>query len=126
MIAIDTSSYIAYFAGDISSDTELVDFGFENRTVVMLPPVLAELLSDPALPTQIEKELLNLPMLPLKEGFWLRVAKMRKLLIHKRKKAGLADSLIAQMCLDHNLKLITRDLDFKSFKSFCGLDVYIG
>lgn len=30
-----------------------------------------------------------------------------------RKKARLADTLIAQLCLDHQLPLITRDSDFK-------------
>ena len=36
-------------------------------------------------------------------------------------KAGLADSLIAQSCLDHDLALITRDRDFRHFARHAGL-----
>jgi predicted nucleic acid-binding protein len=36
-------------------------------------------------------------------------------------KAKLADTLIAQLCIDHEVPLITRDRDFSHFQKFCGL-----
>ena len=34
-----------------------------------------------------------------------------------------ADTLIAQTCLDHGVPLVTRDWDFSSFQKFAGLRV---
>jgi predicted nucleic acid-binding protein len=36
--------------------------------------------------------------------------------------ARLADALIAQLCLDHGVHLITRDRDFRAFAEAAGLD----
>jgi predicted nucleic acid-binding protein len=39
----------------------------------------------------------------------------------KRLKAKVADTLIAQSCIDHDVALITRDGDFRHFAKHCGL-----
>jgi predicted nucleic acid-binding protein len=39
----------------------------------------------------------------------------------KELKAKLAVTLIAQLCIDHEMPLITRDRDFSHFQNFCGL-----
>jgi predicted nucleic acid-binding protein len=39
----------------------------------------------------------------------------------KELKAKLADTLIAQLCIDHEVPLITRDRDISHFQKFCGL-----
>jgi predicted nucleic acid-binding protein len=80
----------------------------ENQCLVMSPVVLAELLSDQA-------------FLELKPLFWMRAGKMRAKLRAKELKTKLADALIAQLRIDHEVPLITRDRDFSHLQKFCGL-----
>ena len=47
MIAADTSTWIAYLEGGWGKDVELLDKALADRQVLMVPVVLAELLSDP-------------------------------------------------------------------------------
>ncbi|MBV9778350.1 MAG: hypothetical protein JOY62_00130 [Acidobacteriaceae bacterium] len=47
MIAADTSTWIAFFEGQTGKDVELLDRSLQDRQVLMVPPVLTELLSDP-------------------------------------------------------------------------------
>ena len=49
MIAADTSTWIAFLQGDAGKDVERLDQSLESRQVLMVPPVLTELLSDPKL-----------------------------------------------------------------------------
>jgi predicted nucleic acid-binding protein len=98
-----------------------MDMCLENQSLVMSPVVLAELLSDQAFQPEHEKYLLQLPSLELKPLFWMRAGKMRAKLRAKELKAKLADTLIAQLCIDHEVPLITRDRDFSHFQKFCGL-----
>ena len=87
----------------------------------MAPVVLAELLSDPVLPAQDEHDLLLIYLLDLTPGFWYRAGKLRADLIHRRCRPRLADTLIAQICLDHNVPFLTRDRDFRPFEKHAGL-----
>jgi hypothetical protein len=52
MIAADTSTWIAFFQGDAGKDVELLDQNLESRQVLMAPPVLTELLSDPKITSE--------------------------------------------------------------------------
>jgi predicted nucleic acid-binding protein len=45
------------------------------------------------------------------------------LLIQHQCRPKIADTLIAQSCLDHDVPLITRDVDFKAFQKFAGLQL---
>jgi predicted nucleic acid-binding protein len=121
MIALDTSSLIAYFSGDPGDDVNAVEVALEEKTAVLPPPVLTELLSDPKLPNTLRHLLKQLPILALSEGFWERAGRLRAHVLSLRKKARLADTLIAQLCLDHQLPLVTRDSDFKNFTRVAGL-----
>jgi hypothetical protein len=47
MIAADTSTWIAFFEGEAGNDVEVLDQSLQTRQVLMVPPVLTELLSDP-------------------------------------------------------------------------------
>lgn len=49
MIAADTSTWVAFLEGGAGEDTQLLDKALEDRQVVMVPVVLAELLSNPKL-----------------------------------------------------------------------------
>lgn len=123
MIAVDTSSFIAYFADDTGDDVDAVDQALADQQVVLPPPVLSELLSTPKLPHSLAATLKELPLLTLKEGFWERVGALRARLIGKSLKARLADALIAQSCIDHHVRLITRDKDFRHFVEYAGLKI---
>ena len=124
MIALDTSSLIAYFAGEKGADVEAVDLSLAEKQAVFPPVVLTELLSDPILPLEIRGEIMQIPVLSLEEGYWEKTGLLRAKVIKKGLKAKLADALIAQNCIDHKVCLITRDHDFRHFEPL-GLHVNI-
>ncbi len=89
-----------------------------------LPPVvLTELLSDPKLPKRVADILERLPMLEPKPGFWVRAGALRAKAIARKRKARLADTLIAQSCIDAGVNLVTRDSDFRNFTGTDGLGI---
>ena len=65
MIAIDTNSLIAYLSGGPGADTDVVDAALADKTAVLPPVVLSELLSDPRLQSDVARALLGLPLLGL-------------------------------------------------------------
>ena len=83
--------------------------------------VVTELFSDPKLPRAVASLLTELPVLEPEPGFWQRAGLLRAKLIAHRHRARLADALIAQSCLDHGVRLITRDEDFRPFARVGGL-----
>jgi hypothetical protein len=122
MIAVDTSSWIAFFAGERGADVEALVLAMSSEQARMPPAALSELLSDPKLPSAIADELKRVPLLPVVEGYWERAGLLRAALLSTRRKAHLADALIAQSCLDHAVPLLTRDADFRHFRPF-GLEL---
>ena len=88
-------------------------------------PVLTELLSDPGIDPSLVEDLLELPLLEPGPDFWERAGRLRATVLARKRKARLADALIAQLCLDRGVKLITRDRDFRAFAEAAGLDLAI-
>ena len=125
MIAADTSTWIAFLQGDAGRDVEKLDQSLANRQVLMAPPVLTELLSDPKLTSAIAKTLSELPLLEIQPGFWNRAGALRATVLAKRRKARLGDSLIAQSCLDAGIPLLTRDRDFRAFAEAASLAILL-
>ena len=125
MIAVDTSTWIAYLQGDRGRDTELLDRALQDRQVLMVPVVLTELLSDPKLSSELSQTLSELPLIDLTPGYWQRAGELRAKVLARRRKARLGDALIAQTCLDRGIALLTRDRDFKAFTAAAGLDLVI-
>ena len=115
MIAADTSTWISFFEGEQGDDVLALARALRSRQVVMPPPVLTELLSDPELSASVAQTLLELPLVALKDGFWNRAGRLRAKVLAKKRKARLGDALIAQCCMDADIALITRDADFKAF-----------
>jgi predicted nucleic acid-binding protein len=115
MIAADTSTWIAFLAGQVGWDVEVLDKALRDRQIVMLPAVLAELLSDPKLTSDVEEQLCDVPLVPITEGYWRRAGKCRATLLAKGRRARLGDALIAQGCIDGGVLLVTRDRDFRAF-----------
>ena len=125
MIAADTSTWIAFLQGDAGRDVEILDQSLGNRQVLMAPPVLTELLSDPKLTSAVAKTLSELPLIEIQPGFWNRAGALRATVLAKRRKARLGDSLIAQSCLDAGIPLLTRDRDFRAFAEAASLAILL-
>jgi predicted nucleic acid-binding protein len=125
VIAADTSTWIAFFQGAAGRDVELLDRALGDRQVLMPPPVLTELFSDPKLPSDVRATLSELPLLQIADGFWGRAGELRATVLRGRRKARLGDALIAQACLDNGVPLVTRDRDFRAFADAAGLDLVV-
>lgn len=121
MIAVDTSTWIAYLEGVPGRDADLLEQALRDRQVVMIPAVLTELLSDPKLPASVSESLLQVPLAEIRQGHWQRAGELRAKVLAKRRKARLGDALIAQSCIDNALPLLTRDRDFRAFADTVGL-----
>jgi predicted nucleic acid-binding protein len=120
MIAADTSSLVAYFNGRPGADAERLAAALAAGDLVLPPAVLTEILSDPN-STAVDEQIPQLPMLDIHDGYWIRAGHARRVVLSKGFKARVADALIAQSCIDHDVPLITRDRDFRHFVAHCGL-----
>jgi predicted nucleic acid-binding protein len=125
MICSDTSSMVALLAGEPGSDVEEVARAFRQNNLVLAPMSVAELLSDASLPPSVEAAILRIPSLEITLGYWERAGKLRALLMRRKFRPKIADTLIAQSCLDHQVALITRDRDFAVFQKNAGLRVLL-
>ena len=124
MIAVDTSSWIAFFAGERGADVDAIDEALSRSSVALPPVVLTELLSDSRAARTIGSALLRLPLLSVQEGYWQRAGLLRASILGHKLKARLADVLIAQSCIDASLPLLTRDSDFRHFARWAGLELF--
>jgi predicted nucleic acid-binding protein len=125
MIAADTSTWVAFLAGETGEDALMLDKALEDRQVVMVPVVLTELLSEPQLPCEIATRLTSMPQIEIAPGFWQRAGELRARILAKNRRARLADALIAQICVDRDIPLLTRDRDFRTFARAAGLDLVL-
>ena len=121
MIAVDTSSMIAFLQGDPGDDIDVIQSALDHQQLALPPVVLTELLSDPAITRPVRTLLAGLPILDIEPGYWERAGVLRASVLKQRKKARVADSLIAQSCLDQVSPLVTRDRDFRHFAKAAGL-----
>jgi len=121
MICADTSSVVALLKGELGRDVAVVRNALIDGTLVLAPASVAELLSDPGIAPPIEESVLDIPVLEVTPGYWERVGRLRARLMRHRFRPKLADSLIAQSCLDHHVLLVTRDRDFSPFQKLAGL-----
>jgi hypothetical protein len=121
MICADTSSLVAYIKGESGSDVDLVDRALADRSLLLAPVSITELLSDPLVTPTLEKFVLGIEQLEITLGYWERAGKLGAKLLRHRLRPKIADTLIAQSCLDHQVPLITRDQDFSAFQELAGL-----
>lgn len=115
MISIDTSALQQYLAGFPGAHSGVVARAIAEHEATISPIVLAEALSKPDLAPRAEEIILSLPVLPIHDGYWSRTGFLRASILRAKLKANLADSLIAQACIDNDLPLITYDDDFRNF-----------
>jgi predicted nucleic acid-binding protein len=121
LLCADTSSWIAFLAGEAGKDVEIIEQALGSQGLVMAPPVLTELLSDPRLPERYRLAFGAVALLEIQNGFWSRSGALRASLIRRGHRPKLADTLIAQICIDHSVPLLTRDRDFAPFARDAGL-----
>ena len=121
MVAIDSSTLIAYFQGDDGRDVELFERALQSADLALPPVVVTEVLSDPWLQPEFVKLIQAIPIVDVRSGFWQRAAATRARILSRRLRARLADTLIAQFCIDHEMPLVTRDRDFRHFARFADL-----
>jgi hypothetical protein len=91
----------------------------------MAPVVLAELLSDPKLPSQVADVLAGLPLIEITAGYWQRAGMLRARVLARGRRARLGDALIAQSCIDEDVRLLTRDHDFRALETAAGIVLLI-
>jgi len=115
LIAADSSSLRRYFDGKLGFDVNAVTRAIDQNDLIVTPVVIAELLSDPALPARYAVKIYELRELELRAGYWYRSGELRANTLREGHKAKLADVLIAQSCIDHKIALITNDADFRHF-----------
>ncbi|HUB84160.1 MAG TPA: PIN domain-containing protein [Rhizomicrobium sp.] len=120
-IATDTSALVAYLQNEAGADMDLLDAAALSGQLRIPPVVITEILSDGMSRKTLSDLLTEILPLPLMDGYWERAGSTRGLLRQKGLKANIADTLIAQSCIDHDIALITRDNDFRHFAKHCGL-----
>jgi predicted nucleic acid-binding protein len=125
MIAVDTSTWVAFLEGAPGDDADLLDKALQDRQVVMVPAVLTELLSDPKRPENVAKTLSEVPLIEIGSGYWQRAGVLRAKALATGRKARLGDALIAQSCIDGGVPLLTRDKDFRAFADAVGLNLLV-
>jgi predicted nucleic acid-binding protein len=125
VIALDSSALIAYLQGEDIPAAEMVDVALSERQACLPPVVLTEILSDPRLPATVAGLVAALPVLAVSEGYWQRAGALRARVLAARRRARLADTLIAQSCIDHDVGLVTSDRDFRHFATLGGLHLIV-
>jgi predicted nucleic acid-binding protein len=115
VIAIDSSSVQRTFAGEDGVDTRAVKIALARREAVLSPTVLTEVFTYSGLSESDATTLLTIPLLEILDGYWVRAGLLRREVRTRGLRANLADVLIAQSCIDHDIPLITYDRDFRHF-----------
>ena len=121
MIGVDTSTIVAFLAGESGPDTDLLATALARDEAAIPAPVVTEALSNPRTREAVRTMMSDLPRLPLDDGAWERAAETRGAVLARKRRAYLADTLIAQACIDADVPLLTRDRDFSAFAEFAGL-----
>lgn len=120
-IAIDTCVLVDFHNGEETYEAELLDMLMDSKSAFLPPIVISEFLSNPRLDKKTYQFFQDMPQLEIHEEYWLRAGESRRVLLKKGLKAKLGDALIAQVCIDNNAALLTRDEDFKHYEKHCGL-----
>jgi predicted nucleic acid-binding protein len=121
LIAVDTSALSAFLAGASGNDVEFIRDALQSGNLAMPPVVITEILSDPVAGLALDAIVTDIQYLDVTDGYWHRAGANRRILKAKGLKAKIADTLIAQSCIDHDVPLIARDKDFRHFAKHCGL-----
>ena len=123
MIAADPAACNNFLQGAETHDRSLVRAALLNQELVAAPASENRTAAfGPVAPALLDELFAEAPLLQITDGYWQRAGDHRRLLLSKGfLKAKLADTLIAQCCIDAGVALITRDNDYRHFAQWCGL-----
>lgn len=113
---VDSSTFIRALEGLRDRSTILLRTALRENAVRLPPIVVTELMSAPPPMAQARRFILTIPRLPIMEAYWERAGELRRGVLAQGKAARIADALIAQSCIDHDIPLITYDRDFERFE----------
>ena len=125
MLAVDTSTLVAFLEKAVGKDIELFTKHLLAKEICLPPAVISEVISNPSNNASLTQLFSDIQELSLHDGFWQRAGALRQRILKNGLKANLADTLIAQSCIDHGVALITRDTDFRHFAKHGGLKLAI-
>ena len=115
MIALDASAFARLLEGLHDRSTDAARVALAAHEANLPPVVLTELLSNPQMTPDAIAFVTIVPVMSIHDGYWHRAASLRADLLRRTLKGKLADCLIAQSCIDHDIPLITYDHDFRHF-----------
>jgi len=121
VISCDTSVFIDFLRGGYDLHVQKLKESLHTKTLLMNPFVLAELLSSPRLSEKKAQALVQLPIMFLQDFFFERAGLLRKKIYAAGHGIGLIDVFIAQVCIDAEVPLLTKDLDFTIICQFSSL-----
>lgn len=98
MIALATSSLQRFLAGAIDRHTDIVRAALASREATLPPVVVTEALSKPHLDVAMIELISSIDIVPIHPGFGEHAGRLRGELLAVKRKAKLADTLIAQSC----------------------------
>lgn len=114
-IALDSSSLIGFLNGRVASDTASARDALAAGNAVVPTLVVTEVLSLPGLSNEVTTFVRGLVQLSIAAGYWERAGQLRARVLADGRRARMADTLIAQSCIDHDVPLISADADFRHF-----------
>jgi len=120
-VIVDSSIWIDYLEG---KRVEPVEQATRDRTLVLSPIVIAELLSGDLTFEQREMVgilLQDFPMHPTPLAHWIDLANLRRLLRSRGINATIPDAHVAQCALDLDATLLTGDAIFHDIASHTSL-----
>jgi predicted nucleic acid-binding protein len=115
LIGLDSSAFSRYLGGATDAMSMETEEALASGEAYLPPIVVTELLSNPWIAEANRVRVLAVPLIAILPGYWRRAADLRTELIRSRLKGNIADCLIAQSCIDHDIPLITYDSDFRHF-----------
>ena len=128
-IVIDTSIWIDYFNTIISEKTNAADKLLENKSVIILPVILQEILqgireketfdSVKGLLLSLEFFQFNVIETAIDTASLYRFLKTKGVTIRKPN-----DCLIAVICINNNIPLLHNDKDFDNIARYTSLKIY--
>jgi predicted nucleic acid-binding protein len=126
VIAADASVVIAWLNWVDCPEVRALKTLVSERSLIMPGAALTETLSSPNLADADRFALSEIPVLPVREDYWVRAGHLRGAVLRMGRRVRLGDALIAQACIDADVPLLTRDADFRVFAEVGGLKLYEG
>ena len=121
MIGIDASVAIPWFEGADYAEVRLMGELVRNNTAMYPAVVVTEVLSGARATSALSAAFPDAVILPIQPGYWVRAGQLRSRIELLGRRARLADTLVAQACLDADIPLLARDTDFGVFEEAAGL-----